>query len=737
MMIVIAVSQNSTDETWPTQTMPDDPLGEYIVEIRGYQIQICGTCTAHEVPDFFDIMTIYENSDCFDLELVNSWDCENPGDIWGWCKLYQVVMTCEGDFSFGPKGGDPNLIHTFTYPSSYYCQQVDIKNTCNYSIRHSFADFDEPIKFCAKIYRLEGEEQMPSYLVGRVSGGENEYYIELGKLSEHQLYAEYVSGVFYPRNFTGWETNSIYSRLGFSMHYGRLASAHTSIWQVNLDMDSTNFYNKIPIRNNDKGNTACLPYGAWAELDIRGEVTKYFSGWPFCSYPYCQAIGYVNDDPIFYTSGAIYGDGFWLMKESGEYELPIGPGHPEGELIELPTDWYFRVNLGEERNTRSYTMLKVYNGIRANSIILPNGMDTITVNVGESIVMHANPTPSLDETSGKIAYHWNWSSDDPNADGIFVYGPIVTTTRTNEFYPMYPGTYEITYSAGQTGTSLYMSSLSAAATVSGKPTLTITSPADSSKFTFSSATPGTLNLNFTANTGSPALNDSIVWTMERIGNSILNTPHDTIGANINFNYTNLPDLNDDFGYKLVIASLPAYSISDTIRVGIFYPRDIENNPGGIEPNWYYYWKQTPANIDTNVFGGFACGDTTNGFFAHWGYSAAESLFHLCPHLVVDTSYFGSFGIDYFGEACLHEKEHLKTWFQWWASANPFDSLVDDPDSDYVPSLVETIVYNTDSLLHETVPGTGSDFEIVAYDRQQYWRRGSVNNQDWANPGKQY
>lgn len=36
------------------------------------------------------------------------------------------------------------------------------------------------------------------------------------------------------------------------------------------------------------------------------------------------------------------------------------------------------------------------------------------------------------------------------------------------------------------------------------------------------------------------------------------------------------------------------TVEETKKVLIFYLRDEKNNPQGKYPNWYYYWRQTPA-----------------------------------------------------------------------------------------------------------------------------------------------
>ena len=273
----------------------------------------------------------------------------------------------------------------------------------------------------------------------------------------------------------------------------------------------------------------------------------------------------------------------------------------------------------------------------------------------------------------------------------------------------------------------------------------ILSPADSSKFTYDASNPGLLDITLVGETYSSTLNDSIVWSMEPIGNSTLLTPSSALrGDTVTYSYQGLPDQNVDFGPKRVIASLPAYNVADTVTVLIFFPRDVANNRLAGLPNWYYYWWQTSASLGNHRYNGNA-GPRTFGLYIDGQtyfsiFDAAKDSFALeCTTGVVCN------GIDNFAVTCRHENQHLTDYLSFWGVGVPRDTITVDKDpgtplplrkGDCIPDSLEPGM-QLDSLLWDTNNDGHYDFDTRGYEAECNWIKGSADHEDWANPGHQY
>ena len=99
---------------------------------------------------------------------------------------------------------------------------------------------------------------------------------------------------------------------------------------------------------------------------------------------------------------------------------------------------------------------------------------------------------------------------------------------------------------------------------------------------------------------------------------------------------------------------------------------------------------------------------------------------------------GHEGVDTFGETCIHEGLHMTHYNQWDEQT--------DTDGDLIPDSVEDAnsneVYDppTDPsdwqdkfTFYEDI----NDEELLCLDAMWTWSLGSVDSQDWANPGHQY
>ena len=247
-------------------------------------------------------------------------------------------------------------------------------------------------------------------------------------------------------------------------------------------------------------------------------------------------------------------------------------------------------------------------------------------------------------------------------------------------------------------------------------------------YTFNSASPGVCTIPVEGTCGVPALNPNLEWELESMSGSTLgSTPDPAKGANVTYTYTTLPSANSEFGQKILSLDYPDSGCFAAVGIRIFFGKNASNNPGGSEPNWYYYWSQTSANYGTHTY------NAHNDDYGHvdWGGSAWDA--YIC-NLTGNTS------IDWFGHVCRHEAQHVTDLTAWWPSGPPIDADGDgvtdnDADGDLVPDTLEPSLGYDPNLLDTDGDGY-RDVEDHAYDNQPSWTYGSADTEDWANPGAQ-
>jgi len=258
-------------------------------------------------------------------------------------------------------------------------------------------------------------------------------------------------------------------------------------------------------------------------------------------------------------------------------------------------------------------------------------------------------------------------------------------------------------------------------------------PVTDNNFTFNAAIPGVCNVTGRGTIGVLAMDPNLQWSISGIsGSTLTSEPPDRKGPDITFTYTTLP--SSWVGWKNLYLTHPAVSCMDYQLVEIFFSRDETNNPGGTNPNWYYYWSQTSASTGNHHY------DVSKP--NHLGYySWGDTHFHICPLACGNNDMTGHDGIDTFAEICLHEKAHMDyflstwgTWANYW-SKQPTedkdegvgDGLKDseEPGMGYDPTKIGTPTnqYRKDN-----------DFEDYATKAEFNWTEGSSDYADWANPG---
>ena len=130
-----------------------------------------------------------------------------------------------------------------------------------------------------------------------------------------------------------------------------------------------------------------------------------------------------------------------------------------------------------------------------------------------------------------------------------------------------------------------------------KITLNILSPKNGRKVAFNHAKPGVLTIELIVKVTPAKYRDRIKWTIPVIKGSKRKITYPSGKKTyVKVTYTGLPAKNSAFGPKTIMAKVEAGGcrVSEKRRVKFFYPLIGRNNPGKKYPNWFYYWKQTPA-----------------------------------------------------------------------------------------------------------------------------------------------
>jgi hypothetical protein len=295
------------------------------------------------------------------------------------------------------------------------------------------------------------------------------------------------------------------------------------------------------------------------------------------------------------------------------------------------------------------------------------------------------------------------------------------------------------------------------------------------KYVYSTANPGEFEVQLKANVTPSSYKNDIRWELPDIqGSSRTVTPASAQGDNVTVKFSGLPSLNQALGKKSIKAKLKVGSCEaeDSKEIQVFFPRDAKNNPGGSDPNWFYYWSQTSAKKGPAKYKGTAgqCSSPINrseGVLGYYRYKYLESVYYICDLSRLgqnfefnasqwngnQMTYKPVTGIDTFGAASYHENGHYSHFKNWWfqhRAATPFSPTEDfnknsikdtaetalDGDKDLIPDSKEA-AYSLDNTKKYTYPGPNDDEEVAAWHDEAEWAIGSADKQDWAKPGKQW
>ena len=312
--------------------------------------------------------------------------------------------------------------------------------------------------------------------------------------------------------------------------------------------------------------------------------------------------------------------------------------------------------------------------------------------------------------------------------------------------------------------------------------LMIVRPEDNSRHVFSdehllSEHSNKLTLELEVRTVPERYADSVEWTIPEIEGShrtiipasTLSTPK---GRKLTVVYKGLPENNNEFGRKTVKVTLKVDSctMEEAREVQFFYPKDEKNNPGGKYPNWYYYWKQTPAArpFGQNVSIKYHCEDipinkckcVNGGVVGQYNpYYSNYKTINVCnlktntadpdtfliklpavKQSVLSTlserNFLSYTYIDTFAVALMHEFTHFNNFHTFWPDGWKES---EDRDEDDIPDRLEAgmgfepVVKQTYWRDFELT----DDEEFLTLEATYDYQVGTYDKYDWAKPGKNW
>ena len=282
------------------------------------------------------------------------------------------------------------------------------------------------------------------------------------------------------------------------------------------------------------------------------------------------------------------------------------------------------------------------------------------------------------------------------------------------------------------------------------------------EFVYSTANPGVLTLNLKASVNPSSIlskiKDSVSFTVDNIPGSTMQwstqNPNGKASVNNGFlcatvTFTGLPSQNTSFGLKTARVWCDGVE-QDKQNYEVFYPKEAKNHPVCSNcqacPNWYYYWKQTPANGANTTMIYVGSGPAS-------GYEYLDNRTIKIGDVAAGTHrviWGAPKGIDSFAWVTRHEAKHHTQitgfWPTTWESARDANKnlIPDNMEATYMPPR------NYNSPNERTYPdevGYGDnpirDIEDICMRSQTFpynldvlWNNGAADTHDWARPGKQ-
>ncbi|MEZ0372548.1 MAG: hypothetical protein ACAI44_25880, partial [Candidatus Sericytochromatia bacterium] len=284
---------------------------------------------------------------------------------------------------------------------------------------------------------------------------------------------------------------------------------------------------------------------------------------------------------------------------------------------------------------------------------------------------------------------------------------------------------------------------------------------------------------------------NLVWEIKPAAARQFSPKANDTAKEVNFISESLPLNNSDFGKKQITLTTAPDACDCTLtsepeKVKVFYPINISGNdydgnlitnPGGKEPNWLYYYKQTPAwtgisnsswDVTIPKAGWLTEVDPDEtcryDFWTDVLYISNAVIFKgaLAPPDEPGDRAF----IDALATCLRHEGQHRVDFLKWWGLKmerypkaasyvgwiNVLDPLSPDCDHDWVPNDFEHIEKCNDGCApmsslkasQHSCPSVPAhlrsklrDHELHAYNTGwNTWKRGQANQYDWGYPGNQ-
>lgn len=310
--------------------------------------------------------------------------------------------------------------------------------------------------------------------------------------------------------------------------------------------------------------------------------------------------------------------------------------------------------------------------------------------------------------------------------------------------------------------------------------LEILSPSEGDRYIFTEKNPGSLTLELKAKTIPAKYEESIEWEIpEMEGSNRTFQPSSGLsnpkGSKVKVTYEGLPTHTESFGRQKVTARLKVdgCSIEETREVLIFYPRDEKNNPQGKYPNWFYYWKQTPAAMPfgQNVRLSFHCEDMPidrcsclqqDVVGQYNPYYSLHKTINVCdlnrninvqdrknftirlpaiklsnPSTLQNRNFFTYTHIDTFAVIVMHEFTHFNNAHTFWTDGYVPEK---DKDGDTIPDHIEPELglNPKDKLTHwkDMLQGN-DDEELLTLEATYDYKPGKFDQYDWGKPGKNW
>jgi hypothetical protein len=288
------------------------------------------------------------------------------------------------------------------------------------------------------------------------------------------------------------------------------------------------------------------------------------------------------------------------------------------------------------------------------------------------------------------------------------------------------------------------------------------------KFVFNDQKPGVLEMEFRAKVSPSEYEGDVIWEVPKIeGSTMTMQPASGKGPTLKVRYEGLPSDNSQFGPKTVqaLVNVGGCKAYDSKEVKVFYNRDAKNNPGGDYPNWFYYWKQTPAGKPKNQiinikYGGTTVQNCTQANCPAFYQTGDHATIYVCdlaklgptfattfPLLYLTPPYYKGLTtttqIDTFAVAVRHEFEHWIVEHNYRGGKTPAEFEPWDKDNDGLPDAMEhkwgfdKTKRQTFLANHNVVKNVEEDEEWLAYMSMREIVPGSLDKHDWARPGKQW